>query len=284
MRHARATGLRRAAGILAIIAAPFVLSGCTLPSFGAFKSATATGRSTFHLWQGFSIAAIIIGGGTLLLIIWAALRYRVGKHDDSLPRQSQYHLPLEITYTVVPIIIVFCLFAATVVVEDKVTANPTPATTIDVQAFQWGWRYIYPNAVKAKEFSLIGVTTDEPIMVMPEGEQVRIILTSLDVVHGFYIKEFNFSRYALPGVVNEFTFDAQQTGMFFGQCTQLCGLYHALMWFRVDVVTPAQYRVWLAGEEASQPIDAKGITANQAVQQQLSAGIPTKPYVGAGTN
>ncbi len=68
---------------------------------------------------------------------------------------------------------------------------------------------------------------------MPVGTDVHINLTSTDVIHGFYVRDFNFSRYALPGVKNQFTLHAVQTGTFDGQCTQLCGLYHSLMFFRV---------------------------------------------------
>ena len=259
--------------------APLVLSGCGVPSFGSYPSATKTGRSTYHLWQGFTIGAIVIGGITLALIVYAAMRYRVKSHDDSVPRQTQYHLPMEITYTVVPILIVFVLFAFTVVVENDVTALPTvPATnTIQVQAFQWGWRFSYPG------FTIVGQTTQTPVMEMPQGQNVRIVLTSLDVVHGFYIREFNFSRYALPGVINQFTFNAQSTGTFFGQCTQLCGLYHSLMWFKVKVVPPAEYAAWLATNQ-TKAAQLAASAAGEAVQQQAGGGPSVKPDYGGGTN
>jgi cytochrome c oxidase subunit II len=276
----RTSRARRLGGLLLIAAAPFVLSGCTLPSFGAYKSATKTGHETYELWQGFSIGAIVIGGGTLLLIIYASLRYRASRRTESdVPRQTQYHLPMEISYTIIPIIIVFILFAFTVIVENAVTSLPPVAAdnTIHVQAFQWGWRFAYPG------FTVVGQTTQNPSFEIPEGENVRIVLTSNDVVHGFYIKKFNFSRYALPGVINEFTFDALDQGWYFGQCTQLCGLYHSLMWFRVHVVTPTQYQSWLTTMAAN----AKALStsaAGQATLQQQSAGIPIKPDYGGGTN
>jgi cytochrome c oxidase subunit 2 len=263
-------------GLLALLGASIVLSGCTVPTFGAHPSVTTTGRSTYHLWQGFTIAAIVIGAFTLALIVFAAIRYRAKAHDATIPRQSQYHLPMEISYTVIPIVIVLVLFVFTVIVEDQVTALPTPQTTIKVQAFQWGWRFGYPG------FSVVGQTTQEPTMYMPEHEQVRIVLTSLDTVHGFYVRDFNFSRYALPGVTNEFTFDAQSTGTFFGQCTQLCGLYHSLMWFKVKVVTPAAFASWEKTEAASAAkLDA---AAGEAVHGQTNPGIPVKPYIGGGNN
>jgi cytochrome c oxidase subunit 2 len=280
----RAHTSRRAAAIAGAVALSFVLSGCTMPNFGAYKSETKTGQSTFHLWQWFSVGAIVIGGFTLLLIIWAALRYRVRRADGSLPPQTQYHLPLEMTYTVVPIIIVIALFVGTVVVENQVTATPPPATTIYVYATQWGWQFTYPKqdfTVPTPGFSIIGQTTQSPVLEMPMGQDVRIVLQSIDVVHGFYIRKFNFSRYALPGVQNVFTFHAVQTGTFFGQCTQLCGLWHAYMWFRVRVVSPTDYEAFLTNELAQATVSTT-FGAKIAASGLVNAGVPVKPYVGAG--
>jgi cytochrome c oxidase subunit 2 len=275
------TRSRRRWGAALLVLAPFALSGCSLSTFGAYPGATKTGRETTHLWQGFTIGAIVIGGITLALIVYASLRYRVKRHDpDTVPRQTQYHLPMEITYTVIPIIIVFVLFAFTVIVENEVTALPSVSkdNTIQVQAYQWGWRFTYPGFTIATQ-----TTYDNQPLEMPEGENVRIVLTSADVVHGFYIRAFNFSRYALPGVINQFTFDPQQTGTFFGQCTQLCGLYHSLMWFKVKVVPPAAYVEWLAVQKAAfSKLSASA--AGQVVQQETSAGIPIRPDYGGGTN
>ena len=255
--------------------AALALSGCTLPNFGASPGATTSSRSAFHLWQGFSLGAVIIGGLTLALIVWSVLRYR--RRGDNIPKQSQYHIPLEITYTVVPILIVLGLFAATVVVENKETANPKTDVTINVLAFQWGWKFTYPgtNAL------VYGQTTQDPEMVMPVGENVHINLRSSDVIHGFYVHAFNFSRYALPGVLNQFTLRAVTTGTYFGQCTQLCGLYHSLMWFRVKVVTPQQYRAWI--HTFDNPVAAAAAkAAAKATTQQVSSVVPTKATSSEG--
>jgi cytochrome c oxidase subunit 2 len=259
---------------VALPLAALALSGCTVPSFGASEGVTTTSRSTFHLWQGFSVGAAVIGACVVLRVLWVVLRYR--RKGDNIPKQSQYHVPLELLYTIVPILIVFGLFAATVVVENKVTANPTTSVTIDVNAFQWGWKFTYPgtNAV------VVGQTTQTPEMVMPSDTNVHINLTSTDVLHGFYVKEFNFSRYALPGVTNQFTFRAVTTGTFFGQCTQLCGLYHSLMFFKVKVVTPSEYAAWLATFSDSAAAQA----AANATSQQTSTHVPSKSTASLGAN
>ncbi len=107
-------------------------------------------------------------------------------------------------------------------------------------AFQWGWEFQYSNGVK-----IIGQTTDAPTMVLPSNETVRVYLRSYDVLHGFYVPEFNFSRYASPGYWTSFDLNVTHNGVFRGQCTQLCGLYHSLMFFNVRSESPRSYQSWL---------------------------------------
>ena len=271
----RARGWRRARRLAALPVAALALSGCTVPNFGATKGVTTNSSSVFHLWQGFSIGAVVIGTLVVTLILYAVLRYR--RKGDTIPAQTQYHLPLEVIYTVVPILIVFGLFAATVVVENKVVANPKTSVVVDVNAFQWGWKFAYPGTSAV----VIGQTTQDPVMEIPVNTNVHINLTSTDVVHGFYVKEFNFSRYALPGVVNQFTIRAVQTGTFFGQCTQLCGLYHSLMFFQVKVVTMDQYSAWLKSFSNNA---GAAQAAQTATQQQTSSNVQSKTTHSSGVN
>ncbi|MDE3044690.1 MAG: cytochrome c oxidase subunit II [Acidobacteriota bacterium] len=265
---------RRVRRLATLPLAALVLSGCTVPTFGVQPGATSSSKSVYDLWKGFTVGALIIGIFVLALIAYAVVRYR--RQGDAIPRQVQYHLPLEWTYTIVPILIVFGLFAATLVVENKELANPKTSVNIDVNAFQWGWKFTYPgtNAV------VIGQTTQAPTMVMPVDTNVHISLTSTDVIHGFYVRAFNFSRYALPGVDNQFTFHAVKTGTFFGQCTQLCGLYHSLMFFNVKVVSKSAYQTWIANQNNVGAAQAAA-TANQ---QQTNTVVPTKPTASSGVN
>jgi len=266
----RGRGLRRVRRLAALPVAALILSGCTVPGFGATPGDTTSSKSVFHLWQGFSIGAVIVGGLVIVLMAWSIVMHR--RKSDAIPAQTQYHLPLEIIYTVVPILIVIGLFAATLVVENKEVANPKTDVVVDVNAFQWGWEFLYPG----HNAFVYGQTTQSPIMEIPAGENVHVNLTSTDVIHGFYVHAFNFSRFALPGVTNQFTFVPTSTGTFFGQCTQLCGLYHSLMFFRVKVVTPAEYQTWL--NSYNNPTDeAKAAAAATALEQQLSSGVASKP-------
>ncbi len=235
---------------------------------------TKSSRSVFHLWQGFSVSAAIVGTLVVVLVLWVLIRY--GRRNDNIPKQTQYHLPIESFYILAPILIIIGLFAATMVVENKEVSDPKTNVTVNVNAFQWGWKFTYPGT----HALVIGQTTQAPTMVIPVNTNVHINLTSTDVIHGFYVSEFNFSRFALPGVLNQFTINAEKTGTYFGQCTQLCGLYHALMFFNVKVVTMPQYTAWLAKTSNADAASA----ASTATNQQTNTGVPTKPAKSEGDN
>lgn len=258
---------RRLSALVAAVALPVVLGGCQVPTFWGFRGSSTQGRDEFNLYAGTFIAAIVVGAITGLLILWAVIRYR--RRSDDMPRQFQYHIPLELTYTVLPIVIVLILFGFTVVAENKVDAVAAkPALTVNVYAFQWGWEFDYPNHVVVRAET----TTDPdpvgpagvggpacapadwclgPGLVMPAGQTTQINLRSRDTVHGFFVPEFNFSRYAQPGVLNQFDFTVSRTGVYRAQCTQFCGLYHSLMQFHVVAMAPAQFQAWLSAQEAA---------------------------------
>jgi cytochrome c oxidase subunit II len=244
----------------AALTIPLLLAGCQLPSFGAYRGATQQGHDSFKLWQGFFVASLVVGGVVAALILWAVFRYR--RRSEKIPPQTQYHTLFEITYTVVPIIIVLVLFAFTVVTENEVTATPKAQVDIQVTAFQWGWQFYYPATGKIVE----GVLNEAPQMVVPTGESVAITLKSEDVIHGFYVPQFNYSEYAQPGHVNHFNFSVLHNGVYRGQCTQLCGLYHSLMLFSVKSVSPSQFQSWV------HQVPESSLTINQLKAQIAAKG------------
>jgi len=254
----------RRLALIAAVALPVVLGGCQLPSFYGYRGSTSQGHDEFLLYAGTFIAAIAVGVITAALIVWSIIRYR--RRGDDIPRQFQYHFGLEIAYTIIPIVIVLILFGFTVWTEnnvDNVAAHP--AATVDVWAFQWGWQFNYAG----KGVSVEGEVQNDPDpvglngaacapanhclgpgLVVPAGETTRIYLRSKDTIHGFYVPEFNFSRYAQPGVLNTFDLTVQKAGIYRAQCTQFCGLYHSDMFFHVVARPPAQFQAWLSSQQS----------------------------------
>ena len=225
------------------------LSACNVTNFGMHSGATSQGSDIFHLYQTFIYMAMGVAIVTFGALVYVLVRFGRRK-DNGVPRQRHSNVKIEIIYTVVPAIIVAVIFFMTVGTENKVDAVSTkPALNLTVTGFQWGWRFTYPNGV-----SVVTEGTSYPQMVLPEGEVTKVKLVSTDVVHGFYVAAFNFSRYALPGVTNYFDLTPNKLGTFVGRCSQLCGLYHAEMLFSVRVVTPAQFSAWLSSQ-------GKGATA-----------------------
>lgn len=237
-----------------VLAGGLVLAGCQLPTFGAQKAVTSQGQDSLRLWQGFFIAGAAVFVVVFALIAWAVLRYR--RRSDAIPRQTQYHTLIEIFYTAIPVVFVLILFGFTFVTENRVDALPAPRLSVTVTGFQWGWRFHYTT----KHVTVIGVELQDPELVLPQNETVRITLESHDVIHGFYVPAFDFSRYAQPGVHNKFTVDLRTLGTFQGQCTQYCGLFHSLMRFRVKVVTDAQFATWVSAHSSSGTTAATGGT------------------------
>lgn len=250
---------------LLLLTGALLLGGCDEPTFGAFRGATVQGHDEFKLWFWTVVAGLVVAIIVWVLIFWSIFRYRRRKGNDGIPRQFHNNFRLEVFYTTVPIIIVAVLFYFTVVTENEMDAiSNHPNEVVHVLAYRWGWRFTYDNGseqsqgvtveTSAQPVLLAQAATSKqyPQMVLPRGETVRIVLTTNDVIHGFYVPEFNFSRYAQSGIVNTFDFTPTVAGVFRGQCTQYCGLYHSEMLFSVRVVSPAQFATWLSGEQAKQ--------------------------------
>ena len=226
---------------LVLVFSIVALAGCN-SSFGQKQGATKQSHGMADLWRGSVMAALIVGALVLSLIIWCLLRYRRRGRDD-IPSQRQYHLPLEIVYTAIPIVIVLTLFGFSWAVQNDVDAlSAHPDVTVEVSGFQWQWRFHYPDDA----ITIVGLPDRRPTMVVPVGETVRIVLTSTDVAHSFYIPDFLFKRDAIPGITNRFDLTVDKPGTYFGQCAEFCGLNHAHMTFQVRAVSPVEYRDWVA--------------------------------------
>jgi len=217
------------------------LSGCT---FGAPRGSSVQGQkiaSLYHLmfWIAIGVAAVVYG-----LILWSVIRYR--RRSEELPKQTRYHIPLEITYTVIPILIVLGLFVATYHTEKQVDrVSSDPQVSINVAGFRWQWRFSYP----AFGIHIVGTPTTFPTMVVPVGETVQITLRADDVIHAFFVPDFLFKRDAIPGVTNVFDFTVPKAGVFPGECAEFCGLDHADMVFYVKAVSPAQFNRWVTQQQ-----------------------------------
>lgn len=240
--------------------APVFLTSCQVPSFFAYKGSTTQAQAEYKLYTGFNLAAMIVGIFVWALILWSIFRYRRRKGDESMPAQFHEHRFIEFLYTIIPLITVLVLFYFTVITENQVDAvSTTPNVRVTIVAFQWGWEFKYMNSsgnsVIATVYGNDGggnfSTSTVPVAYLPVGETVTVTLESLDVVHGFYVPEFNFSRYAQPGHINTFDLNIVNAGYYPGRCSQFCGVYHTEMQFGIKAVSPQKFESWLKSHSSA---------------------------------
>jgi cytochrome c oxidase subunit 2 len=230
------------------------LSGCSFKSddisgMGYPKGVSSVNDISLSLWQGAWIAAAVVGVFTFILIIWPAIFHRAKSDKPEFPKQTQYNIPVEILYTVIPFIIVAVLFYYTAVKQEKIVDLKTPAQhEINVEGIQWSWQFGYPEA--GPKAVVTGTPELPPTLYLPLGESVRFKITSNDVVHGFWIPAFMIQMQNLPDKTNYLQFTAQELGEFPGRCNILCGRNHTQMIFKVKVVTPEQYDNYLSSLKA----------------------------------
>ena len=237
----------------ALLLAPLavVLTGCAQVSgLGFEEGITSVNDISLSLWQGSWIAAGVVGVFTLILILWPAVFHRAKASKGEFPKQTQYNVPVEVAYTVIPFIIVAVLFYFTAVKQNEIVEKTTTyAHEITVDGFQWSWQFGYPEA--GPKALVTGTPANPPTLVVPLGEKVRYTITSNDVVHGFWIPAFMIQMQNLPGVTNSLEFTANKLGTYPGRCNILCGRNHSQMLFTVKVVTPTEYKSYLETLKAS---------------------------------
>lgn len=230
------------------LGATLLLSSCELPRFGAPDAASDEGGHVVGLWQGFFLAAIVV-----TLTVWVPLsiviiRNRRRAGDDDIPDQRAYNIPLEIAYTIVPVLIVAALFFFSVRTEGEVTAvAKDPAVQVEVIGFQWGWQFRYED----EGFTVDAPPGEKPQLVIPVDAATNLELVSTDVNHSFWVPDFLSKRDLIPGVDNEITVTPNRTGTFEGRCAEFCGLDHWRMAFTVRVVPMDEYRDWVATQRAA---------------------------------
>jgi cytochrome c oxidase subunit 2 len=222
-----------------------LLTGCAQVSgLGFEEGLSSVNDISLSLWQGAWIAGGVVGVFTLILIIWPAIFHRAHASKGEFPKQTQYNVPVEVAYTIIPFIIVAVLFYFTAVKQNEIVEKTTTyAHEITVDGFQWSWQFGYPEA--GPKALVTGTPANPPTLVVPLGEKVRYTITSNDVVHGFWIPAFMIQMQNLPGVTNSLEFTANKLGTYPGRCNILCGRNHSQMLFTLKVVTPTEYKAYL---------------------------------------
>jgi cytochrome c oxidase subunit 2 len=239
-------------------------------------------------WICVGIAVAVFG-----VMIYALVKFR--RSQGAVPDTTLLHsTTVEIIWTVIPavILVVMAIPAANVILMMEDTRNSE--LSIRVTAYQWKWQYQYLDAAEGVDFfstlapdsnfarqlhSGIDPKTvpnyllevDKP-MVIPSGTKVRLLLTSMDVIHAWWVPDFGAKRSAIPGFVNELWFmvDPGKEGIYRGQCAALCGRDHGFMPIVVDVRTPDDFKKWVVEQKAASKQAAAPGAAPPRTAQVLS--------------
>jgi cytochrome c oxidase subunit 2 len=264
------------------------LAGCASEdsigeTFGHFgwpgEGITPQAHRMYDVWIGSTIAALIVGVFVWGLIFWCVIRYR--KRGSDLPVQTRFNMPMEVLYTVTPILIVAVLFYYTAIVQTDVNKlSNNPDVTVEVVAFKWNWQFNYrtgPGTGARTVASTIGSTEQVPLLVLPTGQKIRFEETSRDVVHSFWVPEMLFKRDVMPGNLrNAFEVTLDRQGRYVGRCAELCGTYHAFMMFELVVVSPDKYQKFLAAKTGGQSTqEAMGVIGFTGDAQYA---VTTEPF------
>lgn len=262
----------RATRLAGFVVLALALAGCSTDTkferMGFKEIKTEQGMDILHLWQGAWIALLATGAVTWALIIGVPIWFR-RRRDDEIPVQTRYNLPIEIFYTIFPIVMVVAFFSQTVRVQDEVMKlDPNPDVVVNVVGQKWTWTFNYPDSVDTPEGTNAYVASDGdsfPQLVIPVDKIVEFDLHSPDVIHSFGVPAFAMRMDVVPGNNNKFQIKATETGTFDGKCYELCGAYHSRMLFTVKVVTQAEYDAFLA-ELAADP-------DNHVSKKPLTGGV-----------
>jgi cytochrome c oxidase subunit II len=204
-------------------------------------------RIDFLFWF-VTVICIAIFALVAAVIVYAVLKFRAGPDDDADGPPVHGHTGLEIAWTAVPAVLVTAISIASAVILTEnervphaaagVARDPLRPLVVDVVAQQFAWLFKYPGYSNATSSTLR----------LPVNKTVKLRLTSLDVIHSFWVPEFSQKQDAVPGLITRLVITPKRLGTFPVICTELCGLGHALMRSQSEVMTTSKFRQWAASQ------------------------------------
>jgi cytochrome c oxidase subunit II len=209
------------------------------------------------------------------LLLWVMWRYSAKRNP--VPSRTAHHTVLEIAWTVIPVLILVVMAIPSfrlVYYEDR---TRDADLTVKVTAHQWYWEYSYPDKNNI-DFSSYIIPDDQlkpgqrrllevdNQLVVPVGKNIRVLQTSTDVIHSWFVPSLGVQRYAIPGRTIETWFRVDKPGVFYGECNQICGTNHSRMPIVVHAVTPQEFDAWLV-EAKTKFSDATPVAPSQGTSE-----------------
>ncbi|MEM1273398.1 MAG: cytochrome c oxidase subunit II [Pseudomonadota bacterium] len=239
--------------------------GAPVPGGINMQPAVTDGALDIRALDNFLLVIISL----IVLFVVALLAYAIIRHNaraNPEPATFSHNTPIEVTWTIVPLLILVVIGAFSLPVLFRQQTIPEADVLIKTTGYQWHWGYEYPEhgieylsfMLEPEQLADYGYGPDEYLlatdtaMVVPTGQTIVVQVTAADVIHSWTIPAFGVKQDGVPGRLAELWFEVEpgQEGVYFGQCSELCGVNHAYMPITVFAVTPEEYEAWLAGEAA----------------------------------
>ncbi|MAM95559.1 cytochrome c oxidase subunit II [Parvibaculum sp.] len=219
---------------------------------------------SFHNMLLVIITSIVI----LVAVLLAIVILRFNSRANPTPSKTTHNTLLEVAWTVLPVMILVVIAIPSFRLLYKEVVVPEADMTVKAVGYQWYWGYEYPDNGDIELISNMvedddlepgqpRLFTADEALVVPVDTTVRVIVTAADVIHAFAVPQFGVKIDAVPGRLNETWFRAEKTGMYYGQCSELCGTRHAFMPINVKVVTQEEFEAWTEQQLADAGADGK---------------------------
>lgn len=241
----------------------------------------------FLLWIIVAISVFVAA-----LLVWVMIAFN--KRANPTPKKFTHNILVEVIWTVVPVIILVVIAWKSFPLIYREERIPEQAElTLKVTGNSWFWNFEYPDAGVTIAANLLPeeearaqnrpylLATTEPLLV-PVNTTVRVLVTSNDVIHAFALPAFGVKEDAIQGRVNETWFNVDTPGIYYGQCSELCGVNHAYMPIEIHAVSREEFDAWIAAQggsfasaEPATPAPAEGATTTPATEQPAAAPSTT---------
>jgi cytochrome c oxidase subunit 2 len=228
----------------------------------------------------FCIALFVMG-----LLVYVIVRFN--HRRNPVPSRTSHNAVIEMIWTVVPVVILVVIAIPSFKLMYYMDRVPNPDMTVKVTGHQWYWTYEYPDQkdlsfdsnlipdadLKPGQKRLLDV--DNPLVV-PAGENVRVQITSTDVIHSWFVPSFGVQEYAVIGRVNESWFNVDKPGTYYGECNQICGVNHAFMPIKIVALSKDDFQKWLVEAQKKFARDPEGGDGMRVAAVPALAGKPER--------
>ena len=232
---------------LALIAGGVATAVALVPTWLPEDASQQAGRIAFTFWFVIAIC-IFIFAIVAAVMVYAVMKFRVQEDDFEDGPPIHGHTGLEITWTIIPFLMVTAIAIVSAIVLSRNDAQAKDTLRVDVAAQQFEFTFSYPDARN--------VTS--PVLMLPKGRSVELYMRSYDVIHSVFVPEFSVKEDIVPGLVTQLHVTPTRLGTFPLECTELCGLGHSLMRSQAVVVSPAAFDTWLKKQEKAAGASAGG--------------------------